>query len=71
MDFFKQIADSFKRLRINACAETFICKKCGKEYISRGKMDPGICPECKRENTFIGGPLDGLEVGDLYDETGS
>ena len=67
MDFFKQIADSFKRLRINAYAETLVCSICGKEYLSRGKKDPGICRDCEIESTLIGGPLDGTKVGDLND----
>lgn len=28
--------------------ERLDCKICGKEYISRGKYDPGYCRECER-----------------------
>ena len=60
----------FNKLRILLTgdhAKTLVCKKCGKEYKSTGKHDPGICKECRM--TFNGGPLDGMEVGDLYDDT--
>lgn len=55
---------------LNSHAETLICKFCGKEYISRGKHDPGYCKECGRE--LIGGPLDGRLAGELrYEDSGS
>lgn len=57
-------------ITLNSYAETLICKFCGKEYISRGKYDPGYCKECGRE--LIGGPLDGRLAGELkYDDSGS
>lgn len=62
----------FETLRIFLTAdhtETLVCKKCGKEYKSTGKKDPGICKECRM--IFNGGPLDGMEAGDLNDNTGS
>ena len=42
-------------------AEKLKCSLCGKEYISRGKYDPGICRECEREKNAhcIGGAYDG------------
>ena len=42
-------------------AEKLYCLKCGKQYISRGKHDPGICRDCeaKEKAHLIGGPLDG------------
>ena len=43
-------------------AETLVCKHCGKEYISRGKNDPGYYRECEdamKEYKYSGGPLDG------------
>ena len=30
--------------------EILTCKVCGKEYVSRGKNDPGICRECEEAN---------------------
>lgn len=57
------------RIRVHGYGETLVCKNCGKEYTSRGKYDPGICLDCERENTFIGGPLDGMKAGDLSDDT--
>lgn len=48
-------------------AEKFICKFCGKQYVSRGKFDPGnICRECeKKQNaTLVGGPLNGEKAYD-------
>lgn len=30
-------------------AETLTCRICGREYISRGKYDPGYCRECEEE----------------------
>lgn len=64
--------DIFEKLRILLTGdhvETLICKKCGKEYKSTGKKDPGVCKECRM--IFNGGPLNGLEVGDLNDNTRS
>ena len=48
-------------------AEKLTCSKCGREYISRGKWDPGICRECeaKGNSHLVGGPLDGEKA---YDE---
>ena len=43
-------------------AEKLICRICGREYVSRGKHDPGYCRECEedlQEHKFSGGPLDG------------
>lgn len=42
-------------------AEKLICRICGKEYVSSGKYDPGICRACRREDEamLVGGPLDG------------
>lgn len=62
--------DIFKKLRIILTwdhAETLICKKCGKEYKSTGKKDPGVCKDCRM--IFNGGPLDGLKVEDLHNKT--
>lgn len=53
----ESIIDSRGRININSYAETLICQKCGKEYISRGKNDPGFCKECYEEMNFIDGPL--------------
>ena len=33
-------------------AETLTCKICGKEYVSRGKNDPGYCRECEENLRF-------------------
>lgn len=49
----------------NAYAEILTCKYCGKEYVSRGKDDPGYCKECGM--IFLGGPLDGKKVGEILD----
>lgn len=42
-------------------AEKLICSICGRQYVSRGRFDPGICRECEREKNAhcIGGPCDG------------
>lgn len=45
-------------------AEKLICLRCGRQYISSGKKDPGFCRDCLREmdeeNAMLsGGPLDG------------
>ena len=61
-DFWEEFID---RIRIHAKCETLVCQRCGKEYASRGKHDPGICKECERETTFIGGPLDGMSWEDF------
>lgn len=47
---------------VYAPAEILTCKICGKEYVSRGKRDPGYCRECEetmKEYKYSGGPLDG------------
>lgn len=54
VDFFK---DHF-RIFANKHCEILRCQQCGREYPSRGLRDIGICPECLREQTFIGGALD-------------
>lgn len=55
---------------LNSHAEILLCKFCGKEYVSRGKHDPGYCKDCGAE--LRGGPLDGKLVGELrYDNTRS
>lgn len=48
-------------------AEKLTCSMCGRQYVSRGKFDPGICRECeaKKKAHLIGGPLDGEPA---YDE---
>lgn len=47
-------------------AEKLKCSLCGKEYVSRGKWDPGICRECEREKNAhcIGGAHDGEPAHD-------
>jgi len=47
-------------------AEKLTCSKCGRQYISRGKWDPGICWDCEREKNAncVGGPLDGEPAHD-------
>ena len=63
------ILNKLRILLVGDHSEVLICKKCGREYKSSGKKDPGVCKECRM--IFNNGPLDGLKVGDLYDETGS
>lgn len=47
-------------------AEKLKCRKCGKQYVSRGKYDIGICRDCeaKQNAICIGGPLDGEKAYD-------
>lgn len=47
-------------------AEKLTCSICGRQYVSRGKFDPGICRECEREKNAhcIGGPHDGEPAHD-------
>lgn len=43
-------------------AEKFKCSVCGREYVSRGKYDPGnLCRDCEAEKIagIIGGPCEG------------
>lgn len=51
---------------LNGYAETLVCSKCGKSYLSRGYHDPGYCVDCQidmeQNQTFIGGPLNGQKV---------
>lgn len=51
---------------VYAPAERLICSKCGKEYVSRGKHDIGICRDCEREQNAvcIGGVYDGEKAHD-------
>ena len=47
-------------------AEKLTCRKCGKQYVSRGKDDIGICRDCEREQNAhcIGGVYDGEPAHD-------
>lgn len=47
-------------------AEKLTCSICGRQYVSRGKFDCGICRECEREMNAhcIGGPYDGEPAHD-------
>lgn len=47
-------------------AEKLNCSICGRQYVSRGKFDPGICRECEAEKKakLVGGPLDGEDAYD-------
>lgn len=55
---------------VYAPAEQLTCRICGREYVSRGKHDPGYCRECERnmqydqakERPLSGGPLDGQVI---------
>lgn len=48
-------------------AERLTCRKCGKQYVSRGKNDFGICRDCEAKETaiMIGGPLDGKKAYEI------
>ena len=49
-------------INLAGAAPVMICSRCGESYTSRGKKDPGLCPECMKKlifGFFIGGPLDG------------
>lgn len=61
-DFFEIIKGTL-RIFANRHCEILRCKQCGREYPSRGLRDIGICPECLREQTFIGGALDDKNTG--------
>lgn len=65
MNFFETLRIILKPEHV----ETIVCKRCGKEYKSTGKKDPGICKDCRM--IFNDGPLDGMKAGDLNDKTGS
>lgn len=47
-------------------AEKLTCSICGRQYVSRGKFDPGICRECeaKKNAHCIGGVYDGEPAHD-------
>lgn len=47
-------------------AEKLKCSICGKEYVSRGKFDCGICRGCEKEKNAhcIGGAYDGEPAHD-------
>ena len=47
-------------------AEHLKCSLCGREYVSRGKYDPGICRDCEREKNAhcAGGVYDGEPAHD-------
>ena len=64
-DIYNKVAH-WLPVTIYAPAERLICKKCGKEYVSRGKHDIGICYDCEREQTAhcIGGVYDGEPAHD-------
>lgn len=44
---------------INGPAEILTCKYCGRDYVSRGKNDPGYCKECEREKGYESSALSG------------
>ena len=39
----------YPHITIYAPAETLTCRICGKDYVSRGKNDPGICRDCEKD----------------------
>lgn len=51
-------------------AEKLMCSICGKQYVSRGKYDPGICRECERERNAhcVGGVYDGEPAHKNHEE---
>jgi len=55
---------------INGPAETLTCKYCGRDYLSRGKKDPGYCKECeakmKGDTAQISGGDDGFDKVENY-----
>ena len=60
----EQYADEQIRapIAVFASGEKLDCLRCGKEYISRGKHDPGYCRDCERQMQeesagLVGGPL--------------
>ena len=67
----EEFADDFIRepIVITAAdhAERLTCRKCGKQYVSRGKHDFGICRDCEAKETaiMIGGPLDGKKAYEI------
>ena len=46
-------------IRLHAYAPNIVCDECGTVYVSTGKYDPGICPECQKKKIYFGGPLEG------------
>lgn len=52
----EEASDQINLVAENHC-EILICSKCGQEYYSSGKHDPGICKSCLAIENFIGGPL--------------
>lgn len=48
---------------INGPAETLTCKYCGRDYLSRGKKDPGYCKECERKMKGDMAPISGGDDG--------
>ena len=55
-------------------AEKLKCSICGREYVSRGKYDCGICRDCERAETeksalLIGGPCAGEKACGVNDES--
>lgn len=50
-------------VEVYAPAEILTCSICGREYVSRGRYDPGICRECEREQAAQNAPLVGGQLG--------
>lgn len=50
-------------IEVYAPAEIMTCSICGREYVSRGRYDPGICRECERNQTAANAPLVGGPLG--------
>ena len=45
----KDKSEEHPHIIIHAPAEILTCSICGKEYVSRGKYDPGFCRQCADE----------------------
>lgn len=61
VDAHNNIVDTL--VSVYAPAEILTCSICGREYVSRGRYDPGICRDCERNQATAGAPLVGGPLG--------
>ena len=50
-------------IEVYAPAETLTCSMCGKQYVSRGRYDLGICRDCEHKMAKQNAPLVGGQLG--------
>ena len=50
-------------VEVYAPAEILTCSICGREYVSRGRYDPGYCRDCEQKMAYQNAPFSGGPLG--------